>query len=118
MKKTVLFSVIIFIIITLSLFKVSNINANNSKVNYQNQQHNDTIKTEYKIDNKIVTQEKFEKFLTCLKEISGTWFCAETTTGGITGYDAKDKREKVYEVRYYYDDGKSKNSISSKPFIK
>jgi len=90
----------------------------NASVKQVFQKHKDTLKAEYLINDKTVTKEKFDTFLSGLKEIPETWFCAETTNGGITGYDAKDKKGIVYQVRYYYDSGKSKNSITSKPSLK
>jgi hypothetical protein len=70
--------------------------------------------TEYTINGKTVSQEKFEKFFAGLKEIEGTWFCEETSTGGNTGYDATDKNGTVYEYVTKSDSGKSINSIRRK----
>ena len=78
----------------------------------------DSINTVYEINNKVVSKEKFEKFNKSLKEISGTWYCAETTTGGITGYDAKDKKGRIYELIYCSESGKSTNSIILKTNVK
>jgi hypothetical protein len=52
----------------------------------------------YKIDGKTVTEKKFNGFLKSLKQIDGSWYCAETSAGGITGYDAKG----LFGARYQY----------------
>ena len=42
------------------------------------------------MNGKVVTQKEFKSFLATLKELPGTWFCKETTTGGSSGYAVKD----------------------------
>jgi hypothetical protein len=74
--------------------------------------------TEYTIDGKSVSKEEFEKFLSGLKELSGTWYCAETSTGGITGYNAADKKNVIYEYKTTSDSGKSINAIRRKNILK
>ncbi len=69
---------------------------------------------EYTINDKKVSRVEFDKFLKGLEEIKGTWFCDETTTGGNTGYDAKDKQGTVYEYRAESEQHSSKNSIKKK----
>lgn len=53
----------------------------------------------YSIEGMPVSRLEFEVFLKSLREIEGTWFCAETSEGGITGYDARDWRFARYEYR-------------------
>src|ERR1035438_1215619 len=69
------------------------------------------IKAEYQIENKTVGQKEFETFLSSLKELEHTWFCAETSTGGRTGYDAQDKNGIVYEYRAITENKKSRSMI-------
>jgi hypothetical protein len=71
-------------------------------------------KTEYSIDDREASKGEFEKFLKTLKQIPHTWFCAETTKGGITGYDAEDKNGVKYEYRAYSETGNNKSSIKKK----
>ena len=52
----------------------------------------------YEIDGRAVDKKRFEAFLASLKEIPGTWFCAEAMDGGRTGYDTEDSSG----VRYKY----------------
>lgn len=52
------------------------------------------------IEDKSVSKNEFDKFLATLKENPNTWFCAETTNGGRTGYDASDIEGVVYEIRF------------------
>jgi len=70
------------------------------------------INAPYSIDNKEVSKEEFERFLANLKEVHNTWFCAETSTGGTTGYDATDQHGIIYEFRSTSDSGKSANTIN------
>jgi hypothetical protein len=115
--------VIIRIMVFSLFFWFTNLSANAGIVNFSTFKEKsytnykvikDSSKAEYKINNKVVSKDKFEKFNNTLKEINGTWYCAETMTGGITGYDAKDKKSDIYEVRSCYDSGKSSNSITLK----
>jgi hypothetical protein len=71
-------------------------------------------KDSYLIDGKSVVKADFDKFLSSLKEKTGTWFCAEMNDGGETGYDAVDKSGAVYQVRLRSSSGKARNSISRK----
>ena len=72
------------------------------------------IESKYTIDGRAVTEAEFSQFKDTLKEVKGTWFCAETNKGGITGYDAKDQSGILYEVRYISDNKADENSISKK----
>jgi len=74
----------------------------------------DSTEVIYLIDNKIVSKVAFDSKIKNLEEITGTWYCAETTDGGITGYDAKDSKGDVFEVRYELVSGMSKNIIRKK----
>ena len=88
-------------------------NANAMQAIQKNSQ-TDNSKTEYSIDNKKVSEKSFNKFLSGLTEIKGTWYCAETTTGGRTGYDMKDKNGIVYKYCASSDLNESKISLSKK----
>jgi hypothetical protein len=68
----------------------------------------------YLIDGKSVAKEEFNKFLSTLKEVPGTWFCAETNKGGRTGWDARDDKGVVYEYRCYSESNNSKQTIRQK----
>jgi len=57
------------------------------------------MKDKYLIDNKSVSKKEFERFLAKLKQVPGTWFCAETNNGGVTGYDAKDDKGVLYSYK-------------------
>lgn len=72
----------------------------------------------YYIDNRQVTQKEFDKFLKPLTEVEGTWFCAETTTGGITGYKVKDKKGAIYEYETISDTGDNTCTITKEPILK
>jgi hypothetical protein len=48
-----------------------------------------------RIDGKVVSRAEFDRLFSTLKE-SGGWFCAETDTGGRTGWDAVDPRGVAY----------------------
>ena len=65
-----------------------------------------------KIDDKTVPQKEFERFLASLTEIEHTWFCAETSDGGSTGYNAKNADGIVYEYRAETIGKKNSNTIS------
>jgi hypothetical protein len=71
-------------------------------------------KAGYSINNKTVSEKEFNKFKDSLKEIKGTWFCAETNTGGTTGYDAKNNFGTIYEIRFTTDDKVNSNSIQER----
>lgn len=47
-----------------------------------------TSATAYRIDGKDVSKAEFQRLFATLKETGG-WFCAETTTGGETGWEAQ-----------------------------
>jgi hypothetical protein len=72
------------------------------------------INAPYSIDNKEVSKEEFERFLANLKELYNTWFCAETSTGGTTGYDATDQHGVIYEFQATSDSGKNTNTLRKK----
>ena len=42
------------------------------------------------IDGRAVSLAEFEAFLETLTEVPHTWYCAETNTGGSTGYEGTD----------------------------
>jgi hypothetical protein len=42
------------------------------------------------IEGRVVSPAEFDAFLATLVEIPHTWYCAESTNGGRTGYDAQD----------------------------
>ncbi len=71
-------------------------------------------KWEYSIDGKAVSADVFKKEFDGMKEVPGTWFCAETKQGGITGYDMKDSLGKVYSFRAVSEPGMNRNSLSRK----
>jgi hypothetical protein len=73
-----------------------------------------TNKSEYKINGISMDKQTFDKFLSGLKELPHTWFCAETKTGGITGYDAVNENNQVFEVRFKSDNGNTLNTIIEK----
>lgn len=68
----------------------------------------------YKINERLVSKEKLDEFGKSLKEIKGTWFCAETSKGGRTGYDAIDKNAIVYTIRFSSEENISSGSILEK----
>lgn len=70
---------------------------------------------EYSIDGKAVGAEDFKKKFDALKEVPGTWFCAETKNGGVTGYDMKDKSGNVYEFRAVSEPGSNRSVLVKKP---
>jgi hypothetical protein len=76
------------------------------------------MQSEYKIDNKMVTKEAFDKFLKELIELPHTWFCAETTNGGITGYDAKDRNGIIWEYRAASESGANRTTLTKKFIMK
>lgn len=70
--------------------------------------------SQFYIEDKKVTEVAFNKLLKSLTEIEGTWYCAETTTGGRTGYRAKDKQGKVYVYTATTDNGKTISTLKKK----
>lgn len=72
------------------------------------------VESKYTLDGRIITEAEFSQFKDSLKEVKGTWFCAETSTGGITGYDAKDINGILYEIRLISDNKMDENSIRRK----
>lgn len=73
-----------------------------------------TADESYMIDGKSVPAAEFNRFQKALKEVPGTWFCAEMKDGGETGFDAKNRLGTVYQVRLRSENGKIRNSISMK----
>jgi hypothetical protein len=54
---------------------------------------------QYFINNKNVSEERYKSFvdsLGAMEEVPHTWYCGESTTGGRTGYQAKDKSGTVW----------------------
>jgi hypothetical protein len=76
------------------------------------------IKDVYQINGLPVSEGSYNQFLSGLKELPHTWFCAETKEGGRTGYDAKDKKGVIYEVRFVSESGNSVSSIRKKLVLK
>lgn len=73
----------------------------------------------FEINGKIVTQKVFESFFARLKEIPDTWYCKKTTTGGRTGFDARDTiTNMIYRYTSSVDNGQSKSSLKQKENIK
>ncbi len=114
MKIKIFFVVVICLIILLSTPAGEVKKTKNKKVNNMEE----SSKEEYRINDQIVTQEEFINFLNTLKEIQGTWFCAETKMGGSTGYDAKDKDGNIYEYRSNSEPGNYKSTITRKSELK
>jgi hypothetical protein len=69
---------------------------------------------EYRINGSVVEQRDFDALLSTLKQDAGTWFCAETKDGGITGYNAVDAQGTVYVCRFVSEEGRTKSSLSKK----
>jgi hypothetical protein len=44
----------------------------------------------FHVDGRAVDCDVFNAFLATLTEVPHTWYCAETTEGGDTGYDGTD----------------------------
>jgi len=78
---------------------------------------NDSTKVTYILNDKEVNKKIFDYVLSGLTEIQGTWFCAETSKGGITGYDANDKNGVVYEYRTNSEPFNNKCTITKKPIL-
>lgn len=110
----------IFIVIVLYLIIVFTEAAGEFKKTKNKKANNmeDSSKVEYRINDKIVTEEEFINFLNTLTEVQGTWFCAETKKGGMTGYDAKDKDGIIYEYRANSEPGNNKSTITKKGMLK
>ena len=70
---------------------------------------------EFQIDFQSVSEEKFLAFQKTLSEVKGTWYCAETTEGGITGYDMTDKKGNVYKFRAKSGKNGSVTSLTRNP---
>jgi hypothetical protein len=69
---------------------------------------------EYEINGKSVEKIKFNLLFSKLKELAKTWYCAETNTGGRTGYDAVDEKGVLYQCVFISDSGNSKSIIRIK----
>jgi hypothetical protein len=69
---------------------------------------------EYRINGSVVEQKEFDTLLAALKEVPGTWFCAETKDGGTTGYNAVDSKGTVYVCRFISESNRTKASLSKK----
>jgi hypothetical protein len=78
------------------------------------QQNTMKAKDRYLINEKSVSKKEFDKFLTTLKEVPGTWFCAETNVGGTTGYDAADNHGVLYMYKSETNADGTVNSITLK----
>jgi hypothetical protein len=72
------------------------------------------MKDKYLIDNKSVSKNEFEVFLAKLKQVPGTWFCAETSKGGVTGYDVGDNKGGLYSYKSESSSNGSLNTLTSK----
>ncbi len=44
----------------------------------------------FHVDGAVVDRDAFNAFLATLTEVPHTWYCAESTEGGTTGYDGTD----------------------------
>lgn len=66
---------------------------------------------QYFINAEQVDRKKFRAKLKLLTE-DGGWFCAETTTGGRTGYDAKDKDGQKWEYLEETDNGTTTGKLT------
>jgi hypothetical protein len=73
--------------------------------------------SEYKIDGAIVEKKTFDAFLATLKEVPHTWFCGESTRGGMTGYDGVNAQGTVYICRFVSENGSSRLTITRKKKI-
>jgi hypothetical protein len=58
-----------------------------------------------RIDGKEVSRAEFDRVLSTIKETGG-WFCAETTTGGRTGWNGVDPRGVKYRYVAVSDGGR------------
>lgn len=74
--------------------------------------------TSYRLDGKSASSGEFQETLSRLKQVSGTWFCAETKNGGITGYDMKDRDGRLYEFRSVSENGSNWSEIRRKNVLK
>lgn len=114
MKIKIFLIVAIHLIILLSVTAMEANKIKNKKV----KKMEDSSKEVFKINDKVVSIEEFTDFLNTLKEIPGTWFCAETKNGGRTGYDATDKDGIIYEYRSISEPGNYKSTITRKIELK
>lgn len=69
---------------------------------------------QFTINGKKVEEKYFNHFLSKLKEMKNTWFCAETNTGGITGSEVKDKKGNIYIYRFESITGQNISSLIRK----
>jgi hypothetical protein len=67
-----------------------------------------------RIDGQTVSRAEFDRFLATL-EGSEDWYCAETTTGGETGWKMKDARGVVYDYTAVQDGDTSTLEIQRLP---
>jgi hypothetical protein len=65
----------------------------------------------WEINGRSVTRAEFERFLGTLREVPGTWYCAETTTGGETGHHALDSAGNLYEYQAVTDDSGDRSTL-------
>jgi hypothetical protein len=63
------------------------------------------------LDGKKVPRAEFDRFLATLIQTDG-WYCAETTTGGETGWNAVDAAGIRYAFKAVQDGGTSTLEIS------
>ena len=75
---------------------------------------NQKVKSEYFIEDKPVSAQKFNAFLGQLKEVPNTWSCAETTKGGIVTYEVQGKDNTIYYYECENGSGSSKKVIKKK----
>jgi hypothetical protein len=67
----------------------------------------------YYIDYMEVSELDFMALFNALKEVEGTWYCAETREGGITGYDMRNPHnDKKYSYRSETENGITKVFLS------
>ncbi len=72
----------------------------------------DSLKTEYYIDSKPVSEQEFKKFLSFLTEIEGTWYCVEMVQGGGSGYNVKDKEGVIYYYLAVSEDNRGRVTLT------
>jgi hypothetical protein len=66
----------------------------------------------YYIDEKLSSNKEFKKFRDSLKEVEGTWFCGETSHGGMVGYNLKDEEGNIYKYKTVSENGATKTTIT------
>jgi hypothetical protein len=76
-----------------------------------------TASAEYAIDGKAVEKKEFDAFIATLKEVPHTWYCGESTRGGITGYEGVNAQGTVYVCRFISENGSSRSTITRKKKI-